>query len=195
MLKAKRYSLHVTSTLPTIMPRLTDEQRYRVVFLHAQELSSREIATEIGCSQQTVLKLLGKYDETGSVRDRPKSGRPRSAWTAQNISACHESRKGRKGLTARSPVKSTRKLANQLGISKGSVTNIYLKDLQQKSFKCLPVQELSEATKRKRLVRCKRLQRRYGYRELQRMWHVVQRRKFVPAKRLRQSAEQAPPCS
>ena len=136
MLKAKRYSLHVTSTLPTIMPRLTDEQRYRVVFLHAQELSSREIATDIGCSQQTVLKLLGKYDETGSVRDRPKSGRPRSARTAQNISACrHESRKG---LTARSPIKSTRKLANQLGISKGSVTNIYLKDLQQsRSSACL----------------------------------------------------------
>jgi len=29
---------------------------------------------------------------------------------------------------------------------------------------------LSEATKCKRLVSCKRLQRRYGYRELQRMW-------------------------
>jgi hypothetical protein len=114
------------------------------------------------------LKLLGKYDETGSVRDRPKSGRPRSARNAQNIAACrHESRKG---FTAKSPIKSTRKLAIRLGISKGSVSNVYLKDLQQKSLKCLPVQELSEATKRKRLVRCRYLQRRYGYRELQRMW-------------------------
>ena len=149
-------------------PRLTDEQRYRVVFLHEQELSSREIAAQIGCNQTTVLKLLGKYDETGSVHDRPKSGRPRSARTAQNIAACR--RESRKGFTARSPIRSTCKLANRLGISRGSVTNIYLTDLQKKSLKCLPVQELSEATKRKRLVRCRYLQRRYGYQELQRMW-------------------------
>ena len=158
----------VTVTLPTIMPRLTDEQRYRVVFLHEQQLSSREIAAEIGCNQKSVLKLLGKYDDTGSVRDRPKSGRPRSARTAQNIAACrHESRKG---FTARSPIKFTRKLVTQLGISKGSVTNIYQKDLGQKSLKCLPVQELSEVTKSKRLVRCRYFQRRYGYFKVQRMW-------------------------
>ena len=150
------------------MPRLTDEQRYRIVFLHEQQLSSREISTEIGCDQKSVLNLLGKYNETGSVRDRPKSGRPRSARTAQNIVACrHESRKG---FTSRSPIKSTRKLVTRLGISKGSVTNIYQKDLGQKSLKCLPVQELSAATKRKRLLRCRYLQHRYGYFKVQRMW-------------------------
>lgn len=150
------------------MPRLTEEQRYRIVFLKEQNFSSREIATQIGCNHQSVLNLLGKYEETGSVRDRAGKGRHRTARTAQNIAACrHESRKG---FTARSPIKSTRKLAIRLGISRGSVTNIYQKDLQQKSLKCLPVLELSEATKRKRLARCRYLQRRYGYRELERMW-------------------------
>ena len=50
------------------------------------------------------------------------------------------------------------------------MTNIYQKDLEQKSLKCLRVQELSEATKRKRLARCRYLHRRYGYREFERMW-------------------------
>ena len=49
------------------------------------------------------------------------------------------------------------------------MTNIYLTDLQKKSLKCLPVQELSEAIKPKRFVRCRYIQRRYGYQELQRM--------------------------
>ena len=150
------------------MPRLSEEQRYRAVFLNEQGLSSREIAMQVGCDHKTILNLLGKYAETGSVRDRPKSGRPKTARTVQNIAACRN--ESRKGLTARSPIKSTRRLANRLGISNRSVTNIYLKDLQMKSLKCLPVQELSEATKRKRLVRCRSLQRKYRYRELQRIW-------------------------
>ena len=73
------------------------------------------------------------------------------------------------------------------------MTNISQKDLGQKSLKYLHVQELSEATKRKRLVRCRYLQRPYGYFKVQRMWFSGE--KFVTAERLCESAKQTAACS
>lgn len=150
------------------MVRLTEEQRYHVVLLDRQGLSTREIAEQIGCDHSSVVRLLGKYAETGSIRDRNRSGRPRTASNNENIAVCK--RESRKGFNSRSPIKSVRKLAVRLGISAASVSNIYQKRLKLKSLKCLPLHEISEDTRRKRVVRCKQLQRKYGYREVQRIW-------------------------
>ena len=41
--------------------------------------ASREIAAKIGCgSHSTILRLKKKYEETGNVEDKPRSGRPRT---------------------------------------------------------------------------------------------------------------------
>lgn len=59
------------------MPRLTDQQRGIAVGMLRARMKQREIARQLGCSQATISKLRRRFEETGSVRDRPRSGRPR----------------------------------------------------------------------------------------------------------------------
>ncbi|GBC09494.1 hypothetical protein RclHR1_08900008 [Rhizophagus clarus] len=41
-------------------------------------LSTREVAKKIGCaSNTTILRIKKKYEETGNVENKPRSGRPR----------------------------------------------------------------------------------------------------------------------
>lgn len=58
------------------MPRLTTEQRARAVGMLEAGVNQREVARRMGCSQVTICKLRARFDETGSVKDRPRSGRP-----------------------------------------------------------------------------------------------------------------------
>lgn len=59
------------------MPKVDLQDRYRIVFLHEQGRTQRQIAVEVGCSQSSVHKILKKKLETGSVLDKPKQGRPK----------------------------------------------------------------------------------------------------------------------
>ena len=56
--------------------------------------------------------------------------------------------------------KSTRHIASEVGISEASVKSIAKSDLSLSSFKRVPAQVISEATKLKRMTRCKLLSRR-----------------------------------
>ena len=53
---------------------LSEEDRWRIVFLRNDvNLSLREIAQRIPTTQATILSVLKKYTETGTVHDRPRS--------------------------------------------------------------------------------------------------------------------------
>ena len=83
------------------------------------------------------------------------SGRPRTVRTAEIIEKVDEmlcSQDDQPGTG-----KSRRQLSRQLQISRSSVYFIAKNDLILKSFKRVGVQLLSEATKAKRLVRCRAL--------------------------------------
>ena len=41
-----------------------------------EDFLSRQIASKVGCSQSTVIKIVHKKKETGSMVDRDRSGRP-----------------------------------------------------------------------------------------------------------------------
>ena len=60
------------------MPRISIENRKEIVRLHKTGLSNREIGRRINCNEKTVRKIVKKHQETGSVSDAPKSGRPRA---------------------------------------------------------------------------------------------------------------------
>jgi transposase len=60
------------------MPPLTEQQRIRAVELHGGGTSQRAIAAELQCSQAAVGQLLRRWTATGSIRDRPRGGRPRA---------------------------------------------------------------------------------------------------------------------
>jgi transposase len=57
--------------------QMDKEKRIRVSVLAEEGYSCRQIAKRVGCSHSAVVKLLQKKNETGSVADRSRSGRPR----------------------------------------------------------------------------------------------------------------------
>lgn len=56
---------------------LSDEIRLRIIFLHEEGLSHRQIAERLDINHSTVTRTIQRRNETGSVETRPRSGRPR----------------------------------------------------------------------------------------------------------------------
>lgn len=59
------------------MGRLTEAQRHQAVGMVRAGTSFREVARHMGCTHQTIMKLIQKFNVTGSVSDRPRPGRER----------------------------------------------------------------------------------------------------------------------
>lgn len=145
------------------MPHLSLLQRHTIIVLHHQNLRNSEISRQVGCSKSSVSDIIQKFEETGTVSDRARSGRPRTARTVQNINACR--REMRRGFKARS----NRRMARIRHISSYAVSEIYNKDLKCRSLKCLPVQILTPAHKARRAVLARRFLRQYRNVEIQRL--------------------------
>ena len=63
---------------PRRSQRLTEEERWRVIHLSTElHLSHSAIAKRMEISRHTVIDLLKKYHEIGTVKDRPGRGRKR----------------------------------------------------------------------------------------------------------------------
>lgn len=60
------------------MPRLAENQRNQAVGMLRAGTSVNDVALHFGCSRQTIHNLTTRYATTGSVTDRPRSGRPRA---------------------------------------------------------------------------------------------------------------------
>lgn len=106
-----------------------------------------------GVSQQFVSYTIKRWKETGSIADRPRSGRPRTVRTPNLV------RKVRDRIR-RNPRRSQRKLAAALDTSRFTIRQILQLDLGFKPFKRRKVHGLSAAQKKERILRCKRLLRR-----------------------------------
>ena len=59
------------------MGRLNDVQRNQAVGITAAGMSYRQVAQRMNCTYRTIQRLMERNDATGSVIDRPRSGRPR----------------------------------------------------------------------------------------------------------------------
>ena len=103
--------------------KLTTDERVEIILLCGQVGSSnRSVALQFNnlhpertpIDQSTVGRLLKRFKETGSVHDRERSGRPRTATGEETATTV---------LTyiQRSPMKSTRKLSQETGVSRRSV--------------------------------------------------------------------------
>jgi transposase len=79
--------------------RLSEEKRWRIIFMHKDlKKVPATIARELKMNEQTVHNVIGKYEETGTVHNLPKSGRKRKLSEAQVRQAV---RKAKKGKTSR----------------------------------------------------------------------------------------------
>ena len=136
------------------------QQRWKIIHLYQDGRSGPQIKETIGCALSTVQQTIQRYQLTGDVLDKSKTGRPKSVYTDENIAAIR--REVRKSAQPHSPRKSPRRLASMLGISHTSVRNVMKKRLHVKALKTLKVQQLTEANKESRVARCQRLLDRFS---------------------------------
>ena len=59
------------------MPKILINDRNRIIVLHEEGYSQVNIAKRVNCSRASVQKIVKKYNETGDVVDKKKSGRPK----------------------------------------------------------------------------------------------------------------------
>src|SRR6185437_11608409 len=104
---------------------LTIEERIEIVLIVGDGYKTTREAVQIfserhperTISQRSVVDIMKKFKETGSVADAKRSGRPRSATNEDNqINTL--------AVFRRSPIKSQRKASAEVGISRSSVNRI-----------------------------------------------------------------------
>lgn len=129
--------------------------REQITTLHILGKSQKEISNKLKISKQTVSYNIIKFKKTGSTKDRPRSGRKKTATTKKNINRV-------KRAIKRKPFQSARNLAKKLGIKRESTRKILKKHLNLKPYKRRKKQLISEKNIKKRLTRCKELKKRFG---------------------------------
>ena len=98
--------------MQNVMAKLTQFDRHKIVILHQQGKSQRAIARLTGFSRCGVQEVLKKFEETGEVKDRKRSGRPKK------LSESDE--KYLKVTSLRDRRKSSKALAHELAVSGGT---------------------------------------------------------------------------
>jgi len=66
------------------MPRISIDNREKILSLWRNGLSLRKIGNNFNCSYQAVLNIIRKHNAFKSVDDRPKSGRPKKTSAADD---------------------------------------------------------------------------------------------------------------
>lgn len=130
---------------------MTKEQRIAAVKHYYQSSengaeASRRMTTQFGISSpqgRNITALVKKFELTGSVADAQRPGRPSTATTTANGDRLAEA-------LHRSPQKSSRRLARELGISQWSVLKL-LKSLRMKPYIPRLVQALHECDPDRRM--------------------------------------------
>ena len=134
------------------MERYTIKQRIQIIECYIQSSKSvtvtiRKIKGIFGIhhsiSKNTVQAIVNKFYRTGSVHDLPRSGRPRTGRSTENIAAVSES-------VRESPSASVRHRAQELAISKTSVHQILRIDLHLHPYKVQLTQQLNIQDHRQR---------------------------------------------
>lgn len=127
-------------------------RRAAIIELHLANNTNSKITKSLGVSRQLVSKTIKRFKETGSLTDRPRSGRPKTATTPANV-------KSIRNQIDYDPKRSARKMAKKLGIGATSVRRILKNKLNRKPFKLRHVQSLTDVSKRNRLIRCRALKK------------------------------------
>ena len=140
------------------LPRAMKEYRDVVVKLFARGERPGDIFRRLksfGVKWNFVYTTIRRYPETGSVKDRARSGRSRSSRTPAAIKVVRE--RIRRKLN-----RSIRKTAADLDVSIGTAQTIMTKDLGYKPYKKRKVHGVTDATSKKRLERAKLIHSRHA---------------------------------
>lgn len=130
-------------------------QRVTAVELHKAGMKTADIVRMTGFKPASVYRAVKRYKDTGGTADSPRSGRPITATSPENVNKL-------RCRIRRNPEVSMNKMADQLGISRERVQNIVKKKLRLRSYKIARVHFLNETMKAKRLQKCHRMRRLVG---------------------------------
>ena len=98
-----------------------------------------------GIRRDTLTSLIKRFEETGSVEDRPRSGRP---------SVEDDSIEMIKGIIEENPHASTRKVSESVGLSQSTVEKVLRHHLNMHPYRIHVVHALSDLDKQNRLEFC-----------------------------------------
>ncbi|CAF2547727.1 unnamed protein product [Rotaria sp. Silwood2] len=123
--------------------RLSSPEKIEIVKWYAVYQNATEVARQFQNRfdrtppiSKNILSLVGKFDETGSVEDRPRSGRSRSVSTDGN-------RKRVRAAFKESPEISTRRATLELNLPRSSLRRM-MKELGLKSYRPQLLHALNE---------------------------------------------------
>lgn len=125
--------------------------RALVIKLHDEGKTNPEIVKTLKplkINRMFVYRTLKRYKETSSLDDRPRSGRPRSARTPAIVKRVRE-------MIRRNPRRRQTHLARKYNVGQSSISRLVREDLKMRSYRLRKRHLLSEASKAKRLTRCK----------------------------------------
>ena len=66
------------------MPRLSKQDRQQALILLASGTSVNNVALQFNCHRNTISRLQTRFQQTGDISDRPRSGRPRVTTARQD---------------------------------------------------------------------------------------------------------------
>lgn len=131
--------------------KLTNAQRTEIVSLYYQlslhkvaEIFNQRYPNRRPLSHRTVIKNFNKFNETGAVYDRKRSGRPKTSVTDENAESVL-------ALVALEPKTNIRTLAREVDISRSSLRTI-LKKYKFHPYKMKILQQLNPGDADKRLA-------------------------------------------
>ena len=123
-------------------------KRAAIIQLHRAGHSNSKIMKLLKAPKLTVCDTILCFQELGTMEDRDRSGRPRSACTPAKIKALRE-------RIQRNPKRSLRKTAKDMNIGHESVRTIVEQDLKMSPYKIRTRQLLTDLQKQKRKERAK----------------------------------------
>ena len=135
------------------------ENRVAVIALHKVGKSATEIfqtLKKLKISRMFVHRTIKRFTETGSVKDRPREGRPRSVRTP-------EARKAVAERIRRNPVRKQSVMAREMNISKRSMSRLLSEDLGLRAYRRRTGHYLDARLKNQRVLKCRRLLQRYAH--------------------------------
>ena len=93
-------------------PGMTFEQRESAIGMLTAGMSARHVARHFQRHESTISRLPNRFQQTGNVADRPRSGRPRKTTPRENRFLMTSSRRNR--------IRSSRKLGRLLRNATGT---------------------------------------------------------------------------
>ncbi|VDL81180.1 unnamed protein product [Nippostrongylus brasiliensis] len=128
-------------------------KRGAIIMLHHAGMAVVKISKRLNVNRSVVWRTIKRFEELGTMADRPRSRHPVTARTDSN-------RRNMRAAIRRNPRVSIRKLAKTANIATMSAWRLF--KLNLRSYRCQKAHTLTPKMMQIRVERCKRLLRRFS---------------------------------